>query len=69
MGSPKTNFYNEAYRRVGYEDVAVNVQRLWVEGRRDEAVAGVPDDMVLAANLLGTETMVRERIRAYRDER
>ena len=67
MGSPKTNFYNEAYRRIGFEDAAVRVQRLWLDGRRDDAVAAVPDEMVLATNLLGTEAMVRERIRTYRD--
>ena len=33
MGSPKTNFYNEAYRRGGFEDVAIEVQRLWVDGQ------------------------------------
>jgi F420-dependent oxidoreductase-like protein len=67
MGSPRTNFYNEAYRRIGFEDAAVRVQRLWLDGRRDDAVAAVPDAMVLATNLLGTEAMVRERIRMYRD--
>jgi F420-dependent oxidoreductase-like protein len=67
MGSPKTNFYNEAYRRGGWQDAAVEVQRLWVAGNREEAARRVPDEMVIEANLLGTEQMVRERIRAYRN--
>jgi hypothetical protein len=67
MGSRQHNFYNDAYRRAGYEDAAVEVQRLWLGGRRDEAAARVPDEMVLATNLLGTDAMVRQRIRAYRD--
>jgi F420-dependent oxidoreductase-like protein len=67
MGSRRTNFYNGAYQRAGYEDVAVDVQRLWLEGRRDDAAARVPDELVLKTNLLGTEEMVRNRIRAYRD--
>jgi alkanesulfonate monooxygenase SsuD/methylene tetrahydromethanopterin reductase-like flavin-dependent oxidoreductase (luciferase family) len=67
MGSPTTNFYNEAYRRGGYADVAVEVQKLWVEGRRDEAARRIPDEMILQTSLLGTEPMVRERVRAYRD--
>lgn len=66
MGSPKTNFYNDAYKRAGYRDAATEVQKLWVEGRREEAAERVPDDLVVAANLLGTEEMVRDRIRAYR---
>jgi len=66
MGSRQHNFYNDAYRRAGYEDVAVEVQRLWLEGRREEAVARVPDELVLQTNLLGTEAMVRARLAAYR---
>ena len=45
------------------------VQRLWLEGRRDEAASQVPDELVLGTNLLGTEAMVRERIRSYRRAR
>jgi F420-dependent oxidoreductase-like protein len=67
MGSRQHNFYNAAYRRAGYADEAVAVQKLWLEGRRDEAAALVPDEMVLQSNLLGTEAMVRERIRKHRD--
>ena len=68
MGSRQHNFYNDAFRRAGYEEVASEVQRLWLEGRREEAAERVPDEMVvLKTNLLGTEDMVRDRIRAYRD--
>jgi len=67
MGSRQHNFYNDAYRRAGYQDAAAEVQRLWLDGRREEAVAQVPDDLVLKTNLLGTDAAVRQRIRAYRD--
>lgn len=67
MGSQRHNFYNAAFRRAGYEDTAEEVQRLWLSGRRDEAAARVPDEMVLKSNLLGTDDMVRERIRRYSD--
>ena len=67
MGSRQHNFYNDAYRRAGYTDVATEVQRLWLEGRRDEAAARVPDELVLKTNLLGTAAMVRERLALYRD--
>ena len=67
MGSRQHNFYNDAYKRAGYADEAIAVQGKWLEGKREEAVALVPDDMVLQSNLLGTEQMVRDRIRAYRD--
>ncbi len=67
MGSAKTNFYNAAYARAGFEDAAKEVQTLWVSGKKQEAIAAVPDEMLLAANLIGTEQMVRARLRAFRD--
>lgn len=67
MGSRQHNFYNAAYRRAGYADEAVAVQKLWLEGKRDEAAALVPDEMVLQTNLIGTEAMVRQRVRVHRD--
>lgn len=66
MGSAKTNFYNDAYCRAGYEDDAKAVQSLWVDGKRDQAVARVPDELVLMANLIGTEDMVKDRLKAFR---
>jgi F420-dependent oxidoreductase-like protein len=67
MGSAKTNFYNDAYCRAGYEDDAKAVQSLWIDGKRDQAVARVPDEMVLLTNLIGTEDMIRNRLKAFRD--
>jgi F420-dependent oxidoreductase-like protein len=67
MGSATTNFYNDAYSRQGFAAVAEEVRGLWVDGRRDEAARRVPDEMVLATTLIGTEDMVRDRLRAWRD--
>ena len=67
MGSANTNFYNAAYRRIGYEDAAVEVQKLFVDGKREEAAGRVPEELVLRTTLIGDEARVRERIRAYRD--
>ncbi len=66
MGSRAHNFYNDAFKRAGYEDVALEVQRLWLDGRREDAAARVPDELVLKTNLLGTEAMVRRRLETYR---
>ncbi len=65
MGSAKTNFYNEAFQRAGYQDLAKRVQQLWIEGKREEATSLIPDEVVLQTNLLGTEKMVTDRISAY----
>jgi F420-dependent oxidoreductase-like protein len=67
MGSAKTNFYNDAFCRAGYEDAAKEVQALWISGKRDEAVRRVPDEMVLMSSLIGTEDMVKARLKAFRD--
>ena len=66
MGSRQHNFYNDAFKRAGYTDVATEVQRLWLDGKRDEAAARVPDDLAVKVNLLGTDPMVRARVEAYR---
>ena len=67
MGSREHNFYNDAFRRAGYDHVAIEVQGLWLDGKREEAAGRIPDEIVLRTNLLGSEAMVKERIRAYRD--
>jgi F420-dependent oxidoreductase-like protein len=66
MGSATTNFYNAAYRRGGFEDAAIEVQQLWIAGKRDEAARRVPDEMVQRTTLIGPESRIRERLRAYR---
>jgi F420-dependent oxidoreductase-like protein len=67
MGSATTNFYNDAFRRAGFEEDARAIQALWVDGRREDAARRVPDAMVTAFQALGTRAMVRERLRKYRD--
>jgi alkanesulfonate monooxygenase SsuD/methylene tetrahydromethanopterin reductase-like flavin-dependent oxidoreductase (luciferase family) len=67
MGSAHTNFYNDAYKRSGFEDAATEVQQLWVAGKRAEAVKRVPDEMIVATTLFGDERSVRDRLGQYRD--
>lgn len=67
MGSPRRNFYRDAYARQGYPELAERVHALWRERRRDEAAALIPDEFVIKSNLLGTDAMVKQRIRVYRD--
>ena len=67
MGSAKTNFYNDAFKRAGYEEDALAIQALWLDGKREEAAARVPDAMVTEFQALGTADMVRDRLRTYRD--
>ena len=67
MGSASTNFYNDAYSRQGWAEVAAAVRERWQAGDRDGAAGLVSDEMVLATTLIGTEDMVRERLRVWRD--
>ena len=67
MGSATTNFYNNAYSRQGWADVAAEVRERWQAGDRDGATALVTDEMVLGTTLIGTEEMVRERLGVWRD--
>jgi alkanesulfonate monooxygenase SsuD/methylene tetrahydromethanopterin reductase-like flavin-dependent oxidoreductase (luciferase family) len=66
MGTATANFYNDAYSRQGWAEVAAQVRERWQAGDRDGAAALVTDDMVLATTLIGTEDMVRARLRAWR---
>ena len=67
MGSASTNFYNQAYSRQGWADVASEVRERWQAGDRDGAAGLVTDEMVLATTLIGTESMVRQRLCVWRD--
>ena len=66
MGSRQHNFYNDVFQRSGYVDVALEVQDLWFKKQREAAAARIPDELVLKTNLIGTEEMVRERLRTHR---
>ena len=67
MGSATTNFYNDAFKRAGYEDDARAIQSLWLDGKREEAARRVPNAMVTEFQALGTRKMVRERLRKYKE--
>ncbi len=67
MGSSSTNYYNQAYGRQGWAEVAAQVRERWQIGDRDGAAGMVTDDMVLATTLIGTEEMVRARLAVWRD--
>src|SRR5690606_26477333 len=59
MGSPEHNFYRDAYTRQGYGEVAQAVLRLWLDGKREDAAALIPDDLVIQSNFLGDDDQVK----------
>ncbi|MEU1184256.1 LLM class F420-dependent oxidoreductase [Streptomyces sp. NPDC005820] len=66
MGAPGKNFYNDLARRYGFEAAAATVQDLYLSGRRDEAAAAVPADLLRATSLIGPASYVAERLAAFR---
>jgi len=66
MGSRTTNFYNDLVRRYGFEAEAEQIQELFLAGRKREAAAAVPAELVRSTNLIGSSAEVRERLAAYR---
>jgi len=67
MGSRKQNFYNNLVQRYGFEDAAREVQDLYLDGKRDEAMAALPDELIDQVSLCGPRDVVRERLDVFRD--
>ena len=67
MGSRDKNFYNALVRRYGFDDAAQKVQDLYLEGKRDEAAAALPEELIDTVSLCGPPDHVRERLAVFRD--
>ena len=67
MGSREQNFYNQLVRRYGFDDAAQEVQDLYLDGKKDEAMAALPDELIDMVAICGPADHVRERIAAYRE--
>ena len=67
MGSRSENFYLNAFAKQGYADEGREIQSLWLDGKRGEAADRVPLELATRTNLLGTDDLIRERLRVYRD--
>jgi F420-dependent oxidoreductase-like protein len=66
MGSRQQNFYNNLVQRYGFEQAAKTVQDLYLDGRKDEAAAALPDELIDMVSLCGPADVVRDRIAAFR---
>jgi F420-dependent oxidoreductase-like protein len=66
MGSREQNFYNALVRRYGFEDAAQRVQDLYLDGRKEEAAAALPGELIDAVSLCGPAAAVRERLAMFR---
>jgi F420-dependent oxidoreductase-like protein len=65
MGAKGRNFYNDVARRYGYEKEAALIQELYLEGKKREAIAAVPNGLVDQVALCGPKERIRDRIAAW----
>jgi F420-dependent oxidoreductase-like protein len=67
MGSREQNFYNRLVSTYGFEDAARQVQDLYLEGRKTEAMLALPDELIDMVSIVGPPDRVRARLRDFRD--
>ncbi|MGH2805175.1 MAG: LLM class flavin-dependent oxidoreductase, partial [Thermoleophilaceae bacterium] len=67
MGSRERNFYNQLVRRYGFDDAAQEIQDLYLDGRKDEAAAAIPVELIDQVTMCGPRERVRERLEVYRE--
>jgi F420-dependent oxidoreductase-like protein len=67
MGARGKNFYFDLVCRYGYEEAATKVQDLYLEGRREEAMAALPDELIDEVALIGTREQIRDSLEVWDD--
>ncbi|NYD59183.1 F420-dependent oxidoreductase-like protein [Nocardioides marinisabuli] len=67
MGAKEANFHNQVFVRMGYESLAAEVQELYLAGKKDQATALVPDELVDDMHIIGTAGEVRERVAQWEE--
>ncbi len=60
MGARGQNFHFDVFSRMGYEDVAVKVQDLYLDGKKDEAIASIPTALCEEVALIGPADKIRD---------
>ncbi|MGI9326937.1 MAG: LLM class F420-dependent oxidoreductase [Pseudomonadales bacterium] len=65
MGARDKNFYNDYAKRLGFEEAAIKIQDLFLAGRKDEAMAAVPAELIDACHLVGPKDRIKERIQRW----
>jgi F420-dependent oxidoreductase-like protein len=68
MGTRGKNFYNSLVRQYGFEAAAAEVQELYLAGKRDEAAAALPAELLEGTSLIGDTGYIRDRLSAFRDQ-
>ena len=67
MGAKGKNFYNDLACRYGYEEAAAHIQELYLSGKKNEAIAAVPDELVDEVALCGPRERIRDQLAMWRE--
>ena len=67
MGARGKNFYNDYLKRMGYEAAAAKIQDAYLDGRRDEAIAAVPDSLIDETALVGPPERIKDRLQVWKE--
>jgi F420-dependent oxidoreductase-like protein len=67
MGAKDMNFHKDVFARMGYEREADRIQDLFFEGKRDEAIATVPDQAVADISLVGPAAKIRDDLAQWEE--
>ena len=67
MGAREKNFYKDSLSRQGWPDAARKIQDLYLDGKKKEATAAVPDDMIDAVSLIGPKERLRDQLAAWEE--
>jgi F420-dependent oxidoreductase-like protein len=67
MGAKEKNFYNQVFRKYGYDEEAEAIQNLYLSGRKSEAEAAIPQSYLDATSLIGSEGFVRDRLQVLKE--
>ncbi|HZY07913.1 MAG TPA: LLM class F420-dependent oxidoreductase, partial [Ilumatobacteraceae bacterium] len=67
MGARGKNFYNDICRDYGYEQEAVDIQDLYLDGKKDQAAARVPGEWLELSHLVGPVGYIKDRVGAYKE--
>jgi len=66
MGARGKNFYNDYCKRLGYEEAAVKIQDLYLDGKKAEAMAAVPEQLIDDVALVGPWERIKDRLQAWK---
>ena len=67
MGARGKNFYNDLACRMGYEAEAKKIQDLYLDGKKQEATAAVPDELADDVTLVGPPERIKDRLAAWKE--